>query len=102
MKVSITEDCIACGACAAVCPVGTIVVREHPAEIEIWPFKSRVKLIACERCGAPVVSELVVAQALERMALDSDELRERMRLCPKCRRSKTTTALASTAGHNRR
>jgi NADH dehydrogenase/NADH:ubiquinone oxidoreductase subunit G len=95
-----SEDC----ACAVVCPVGTIKVRLHEdeQEVEISPFKSRAKLIACRQCGAPVVSELVVMQTLERAKLDSEELRERMRLCPKCRKSKTTAALAVTAGHNKR
>jgi hypothetical protein len=82
-----------------ICPVGTIKVRLHEdeQEVEISPFKSRAKLVACRQCGAPVVSELVVMQTLDRAKLDSEELRERMRLCPKCRKSRTVAGLASTS-----
>ena len=54
-----SEDCIGCGACAAICPVGTIVIRIHEQEVEISPFKTRVKLLRCTGCGKPVGSELV-------------------------------------------
>jgi NADH dehydrogenase/NADH:ubiquinone oxidoreductase subunit G len=99
-----SADCIECGACAAVCPVGTIKVRVHQEdqEVEISPFKSRAKLFKCRECGVAVVSEHVVEHVLGRIKTDSEELRERMSLCPKCRRLKSTSGLKTAMGHVKR
>jgi NADH dehydrogenase/NADH:ubiquinone oxidoreductase subunit G len=90
-----SEDCIACGACAAVCPVGTIQMRIHTdtGEAEVSPFKTRVKLLYCEECGAQMVPELVSRDMLDKVKFDWKEYRERLRLCPECRRKLTAKAL---------
>ncbi|UCB47102.1 MAG: (2Fe-2S)-binding protein [Spirochaetota bacterium] len=90
-----SDECIACGACAVVCPVGTIQLRIHEdtGEVEISPFKSRAKLLFCEECGRRMVTEPLAKQILSKVKIDWEEFRERARLCPECRRKKTAEAL---------
>lgn len=94
-----SDDCIGCGVCAAVCPVGTIKVRIHQdqQEVEISPFKSRAKLLVCRQCGAPIVSMQVSERVLDQIEMTNcEEFRERVHLCPKCRKLQTAVRLQAT------
>lgn len=92
------EDCIGCGACAAVCPVGTIVVRTYPDEVEISPFKTRVARWKCVDCGRPVGSQLVRQVLSHRSGPTLVELLAAGPRCQGCKRKRLAGQLALTAG----
>ncbi|MCP4377376.1 MAG: 4Fe-4S dicluster domain-containing protein [bacterium] len=96
------DNCIACGACVAVCPVGAIQIRHHEDtdEIEISPFKARVKLRKCEKCGANIASELTVAETLKNISGNLKKIQNLAKLCPRCRRIHTAESLTSVTGQS--
>ena len=95
-----SEDCIGCGACAAVCPVGTIVVYTHEEEVEISPFKTRVRLRRCAACRQPLGSELVSAVLSRRGGPTVVEILADEQLCPRCKRAELAKQLRAASPGN--
>ena len=53
------EDCIACGSCHYICPVGVIPMEEHDGVRRIW--KTDFPMAKCKTCGRYFATEKEVA-----------------------------------------
>ncbi len=70
----------------------SLVGKADTGEVEISPFKARVKLSRCRACGASMIPETVRARILERLRAGGIEFRGVTGLCPACRRRQAAAA----------
>ena len=88
-------DCVACGACAYLCPTGYIKVIDHKNRvIESWHKEE--ELIECRECGKRFAPVRLLKEVKEK--LRELDIADNLDLCPECRRE---IALTSNLNLNR-
>jgi bidirectional [NiFe] hydrogenase diaphorase subunit len=54
---TVTDACIGCATCAAICPTGAIVVEDGGGVRRIGRDKREFPLVACRECGRPITTQ---------------------------------------------
>ncbi len=77
------DMCVACGACAFVCPTNCIGFVDHGATRELKRWRKKTKMIACKTCGDYFLPESLAKVYAEKMNISEDVYS----VCPDCRAS---------------
>jgi bidirectional [NiFe] hydrogenase diaphorase subunit len=88
-----SEVCLGCGACAAVCPMGTIELRWSDDEVEVAPFNNRLPLAHCRECGKAISGQLFSDKVQKQLG---EELAAAARVCDVCKRGQAARVLKKT------
>lgn len=83
-----SDVCLGCGACAAVCPTGAIVIEDEVNQRRLHPWKISVPLYTCPSCGTPYAPE-PMAFLKEVVEVSAD----RWGICAGCRRKSVAAQL---------
>ena len=84
---SIDSDvCIGCGACAEICPTGTIEVEDEGSTRYIQYFNTELELKKCKECGEFFNTEKMIEKLTEEDVASFSE--DYFELCELCRRNK--------------
>jgi len=77
------SECLACGACAYLCPTGRIkIVDGDKREIDVW--RREQELAVCKNCGKRYAPLKQIEEAKGK--LKSADLKKNLELCPDCRK----------------
>lgn len=84
------DECIGCGACAAVCPTGAIHFEDADGVRIMKEFNTRIPLARCRICGEFFTTDKVVRKIQEELGIPL----ETVEICPRCRGKDFTGRLA--------
>jgi bidirectional [NiFe] hydrogenase diaphorase subunit len=85
-----SEDCIGCGACAAVCPTGAIHIEDRDGQRFLHSWNTVVKLQPCQVCGTPYAPEPMAFLKDQDWAIENS-----FDTCPTCRRKAAVAQIDS-------